>query len=244
MGKYPSIFQAEVFAICVCVGECLRRGTRGATIYILSDSQAALKALAAYNVTSGLVMECIDSLNRLGLHNSLTLGWVPSHEGHAGNERADCLANCGARRPFIGPEPFCGVPSGYIRERLKGWRESEFQAYWAQSSGQRQAKLFISPSGEKSRKLLSMTRGELRTVTGYLTGHCDLRYQLYKMGRSSTETCRFCELEPETSEHVLCRCPRLFDRRVRYFGDRVVTPSDVWDSLPGRIVGFVRSLNL
>lgn len=244
MGKYPSIFQAEVFAISVCVAECLRRGTRGATIYILSDSQAALRALAAYDVTSGLVMECIDSLNRLGLHNSLTLGWVPGHEGHEGNERADCLANCGARRPFIGPEPFCGVPAGYVREKVRQWRRSEFMTHWVQSSGQRQAKLFISPSGEKSRKLLSMTRSELRIVTGYLTGHCELRYQLFKQGRSSTDLCRFCELVPETSEHVLCECPRLSDRRVRYFGDHLVTPSDVWKCVPGRLVSFVRSLNL
>ena len=89
-----------------------------------------------------------------------------------------------------------------------------------------------------------MTRGELRTVTGYLKVHCGLRYQLYKMGPSSTDTCRFCELEPETSQHVLCKCPRLSDRRVRFFGDRIVTLSDVWNCSPGRIIGFVGSLNL
>ena len=169
MGKFPSIFQAEIFAICVCVGECLKRGTRRADIYILSDSQAALMALSNYEVTSALALDCIVSLNHLGTHNRVTLIWVPGHEGHMGNERADCLANCGARRPFIGPEPFCGVPFGYIREKVKNWGESEFATYGAQSAGQRQAKNFISISAGKSRKLMSLSTNELRIVTNFLT---------------------------------------------------------------------------
>ncbi|XP_065356129.1 uncharacterized protein LOC135950520 [Calliphora vicina] len=68
------------------------------------DSQAALRALSSYEVRSGVVMDCWTSLNELGAYNELTLCWVPGHEGHAGNERADCLANKGDRRSFIGPE--------------------------------------------------------------------------------------------------------------------------------------------
>ena len=141
-------------------------------------------------------------------------------------------------------EPFCSVPNGYIRERLRVWRESEFNTYWTHSLGQRQAERFISPSGGKSRRFLSLSRGELRTVTGYLTGHCGLKYQFYKMGLSSSELGRFCELGPETSEHILCKCPRLLGKWVSYFGDRITTPSDIWKCLPNRIIGFVRSLGL
>lgn len=61
MVKYPSIFQADFFAIFVCEGECLLKGKRGATIYILFVNQA----LVAYGMSSGLVRKCIDSLNRL-----------------------------------------------------------------------------------------------------------------------------------------------------------------------------------
>lgn len=35
IGKYSSFFQAEVFVICVCVGECLRMVARAVIIYIL-----------------------------------------------------------------------------------------------------------------------------------------------------------------------------------------------------------------
>ncbi|XP_036339813.1 uncharacterized protein LOC118749151 [Rhagoletis pomonella] len=44
MGAYPSIFQAEVYAISLCAEINLRRNYRNERILILSDSQAALKA--------------------------------------------------------------------------------------------------------------------------------------------------------------------------------------------------------
>ncbi len=43
--KYPSVFQAEVLAIDFCAKSIVENGIIGANIYILSDSQAALKAL-------------------------------------------------------------------------------------------------------------------------------------------------------------------------------------------------------
>ncbi|KAL7723822.1 hypothetical protein ACLKA6_002147 [Drosophila palustris] len=85
----PSIFQAEIHAIEVCAIECIRRRMQGATIFILSDSQAALKALQSFNITSKRVDNCLRQLDRLGKRNTLTVGWIPGHEGHAGNEIAD-----------------------------------------------------------------------------------------------------------------------------------------------------------
>ncbi|KAL7726497.1 hypothetical protein ACLKA6_001119 [Drosophila palustris] len=57
--------------------------------------------------------------------------------------------------------------------------------------------------------MVCLNKSDLRVLTGYLTGHCGLRYHLKKLNLSDTETCRFCALELETSEHVLCECPAL-----------------------------------
>ncbi|KAL7723284.1 hypothetical protein ACLKA6_013326 [Drosophila palustris] len=89
MGKTPSIFQAEIHAIEVCVTECTRRRMQAATIFILSESQAALKALQSFKITSKLVDNCLRLLDCLGETNTLTVGWIPGHEGHKGNEIAD-----------------------------------------------------------------------------------------------------------------------------------------------------------
>jgi hypothetical protein len=46
LGQYTTVFQAEVYAIKACAVENLDRN-----IYVLSDSQAAIKALGKHQVT-------------------------------------------------------------------------------------------------------------------------------------------------------------------------------------------------
>ncbi|XP_036341513.1 uncharacterized protein LOC118750890 [Rhagoletis pomonella] len=219
MGSYPTIFQAEIFAIEVCVRECLRRRTNGARINIMSDSQAALRALDSFKTTSRLVDSCKTLLNSLGAHNRVTLWWVPGHEGFEGNERADYLAKRGAQTRMHGPEPFCGTSIGYTAELLRSREESQIAAHWRKSKGMRQSKKFITPSKRNSERLRELSREGLRTITGYLTGHCKLRYHLNKMGLSVETDCRFCGLAEETSEHILCDCPRIMNSRLMHLGN-------------------------
>ena len=245
MGTTPTIFQAELFAIETCVRECLKRKTNGATIHIMSDSQAVLMALNATEIRSGLVDNCIKLLNDLGNKNTLTVEWIPGHEGYEGNERADCLAKRGAQRQFIGPEPFCALPKVHIKERLNLWEQKSFQNHWMNSNGQRQAKKFIIPSKKSSNKLLELGRNDIRILTGYFTGHCKLRYHLNKMGLSDTSLCRFCEMENETPEHILCECPKLGKRRQFHFGDHTIAPYRFWDCInPSKVLAYIKSLKM
>ena len=48
VGKYCTIFQAEIFAILSCAQRGIEQGYKNKHILILSDSQAALKALDSY----------------------------------------------------------------------------------------------------------------------------------------------------------------------------------------------------
>jgi len=109
VGRYTSIFQAEVCAIGRCAEINLQRNYRDKDISILSDSQAALKALSKAKITSKLVNEVRTALDKLGAVNKLTIRLVPGHNNIPGNELADNLARKGAENPLIGPEPFCGV---------------------------------------------------------------------------------------------------------------------------------------
>ena len=69
MGSFPSIFPAEVFAISRCVGINLQLNYRSESIAILSNSQAPLKAISAYEIKWLLVQECIERLSSLSERN-------------------------------------------------------------------------------------------------------------------------------------------------------------------------------
>ena len=96
MGNFPNICQAEMHAIERCAAINLNRGYVNRKIAILSDSQAAIRALSAYTVTSKLAWDCITRLNELGSRNQVTIYWVPGHRNIYGNEVADELARKGS----------------------------------------------------------------------------------------------------------------------------------------------------
>ena len=82
LGKYTSIFQAEVHAIEICVRKIMSSNPENRSINILSDSKAAL--LSAYfnpstEVKSKLVWDCIKLIKELSTGNvvMVTLIWVP-----------------------------------------------------------------------------------------------------------------------------------------------------------------------
>jgi ribonuclease HI len=93
-----------MYAINVCARICLTGGgNEGKHIYIMSDSQVALKALKAHTFKSKLGAKCLDVLKRLTLKSTVTLRWVPGQTGVEGNEIADQLANEDSENYFISP---------------------------------------------------------------------------------------------------------------------------------------------
>ncbi|XP_063379410.1 uncharacterized protein LOC134666190 [Cydia fagiglandana] len=143
MGNYATVFQAETFAIIACVHENIVRRTQGKNIYILSDSQAALKALEAPRVDSRLVYNGVQALNQLGRQNRVQLVWIPGHEGFIGNENADELARAGSASNLIGPEPFVGLSQGTITTAIKDHTKTKHQEEWDSLKGLKHAKLFM-----------------------------------------------------------------------------------------------------
>ncbi|XP_050335810.1 uncharacterized protein LOC126762809 [Bactrocera neohumeralis] len=143
MGCFPSIFQAEVLAISQCAEINLSRNYRNQRIAILSDSQAALKAISSYETKSLLVEECIGRLNRLSLCNRVHLIWVPGHKGVEGNEKADELARTAAASKMWGPEPSVAVGPHTLKELLRTEEREDRERHWRQAAGMRHAKLLL-----------------------------------------------------------------------------------------------------
>ena len=242
MGQWPTVFQAEVQAILECSEICLRRKYRHSNICMMSDSQAALKALKSATCTSKLVWECVQSLQTLGCNNQVDLYWVPGHCGIDGNERADELARLGSSHQFIGPEPFCGLSACSLRMELKAWETLKVESNWTNTFIGRQSKRFITPNVSMTRKILDLSKKDLSTYTGLITGHCPSRYHLKVMKKLQDDTCRVCGMEKEDSEHLLCRCPAIFIKRYKFFERGLLEPSEIWRTNPSTVVRFIRSI--
>ncbi|XP_017473760.1 PREDICTED: uncharacterized protein LOC108364547 [Rhagoletis zephyria] len=245
LGKYPSIFQAEVFAIDICAEVILQRQPRKQHIVICSDSQAALRAVSSCEINSRLVWECVKRLNALGELNTVQLMWVPGHTGVQGNEDADKLAREAAATRPIGPEPFLAVGPHTIREELRIEERNLIRTHWKNTPGLRQAKeLLGSYNPRRSRELITLNKTNLRFITGLLTGHCRLRAHMHTLGISADDSCRYCDRVPETPRHIILECDAVSRRRQTHLGKLWPEASDIHSLQPSKLLGFIRALGL
>ena len=133
LGKYATITQAEIHAIELCALNILKKELKHKNIFILTDSQASLKAFSSNIINSKLVLNCVKLLKEVSNNNTITLTWVPGHSDIHGNEEADKLAKKGADEDFIGPEPFCGISLKTFKLENKKWLSDQANQFWQTS---------------------------------------------------------------------------------------------------------------
>jgi ribonuclease HI len=125
LGRYATVFQAEIYAILVCAREIQSHGRPGKSVSICSDRQAALKSLQVVR-TSPLVQQCQKALNDISARHTVGLYWVPGHAGVSGNEIADDLARGISALKFVGPEPALGDSRQDMRRRIRCWLVNQY----------------------------------------------------------------------------------------------------------------------
>ncbi|KAJ8944567.1 hypothetical protein NQ318_015735 [Aromia moschata] len=145
---------AEITVISACAQEMTRRSHTNKRIQIISDSQAAPKALGAVEIHSQVVKDHMDSLTKLAEHNSITLKWMRGHQGHEGNEKADFLAKKGVEVPLIGPEPTCGLAYRTARRVMKDLLREKHISHWAKVPGLRHSRKGVGEEEETSLHIL------------------------------------------------------------------------------------------
>jgi hypothetical protein len=114
--KYTTVVQAEVYVIKAWAMEYLDRNYKNRNIYILLDSQAAIKALDNYQINLKLLWDCHQSLLKLAKHNRVQLILVIE-----GNETTDQLAKLGAECPLIGSELALGISAEISKKAVRDW---------------------------------------------------------------------------------------------------------------------------
>lgn len=244
LGRYTTVFQAEIYAIQACAQKSLEKGYKDKNLLILSDSQAALKALDSHQYNSKLVWDCLQTLQTLSQRNSVVLGWVPGHQGIEGNERADQLAKRGVTTLHYGPEPFCGISKLQARTEVMEKTRKEHHKRW-NSSGQSLCKHIVRESNDTfTRSLLHLSRSRIRRAVGLITGHGHFKKHLRTVGIIHGDiSCRLCGQQEETAKHLLLECEALGRTRHQVFGTSVL--DKLKDPIPGKgVIELIKSKEL
>jgi len=110
-----------------CVIENTEEGNTGRNIYILSNSQVAIKALDSFQKNSTSVWGYHQFWVKLAEHKSIQLVWVPRHMGMDENETAEKLT-----RPVSSPlvketEPALGISAKVARGTIRDWMSRKYE---------------------------------------------------------------------------------------------------------------------
>ncbi len=62
-----------------------------------------------------------------------------------------------------------------------------------------------------------LSNKDLSTVIQVITGHNHLKYHEFKVGRSKSNTCRFCKTEHKEFIYLECNCPALAKEHIETF---------------------------
>lgn len=239
LGKHCTVFQTEVYAISAAAHLLLQSENTGKPVKILSDSQAAVRALWSNRTISNNVADCRKILGELSRNRQVTLTWIPGHCNFMGNEEADKLARKGSVTKMIGPEPAMGIASSTRRTAVLDRVHKEHLKRWQNFTIGRQAReLFAEPCRKAEEFFLRNSKIRTRNLTKILSGHC-LRKHLHKIGVIDSPLCRGCGEKEETVKHFLGECPSLSWKRLHTLGELFLTSKKIRDSSLDDISTFV-----
>jgi hypothetical protein len=97
----------------------------------------------------------------------------------------------------------------------------------------------------RAEDLLKLRRHQLKMAVAILTGHAPVRRHLYTMGLCDADpTCRFCRMEAETVQHIICCCEALARQRYNVFGKLFAEPEDISTASVRDLCVYIRGTGL
>jgi ribonuclease HI len=211
---------------------------------VMTDGLAVLSAMQGGSRMTPLVAQVVDKARE-----GISFVYIPAHQGHAGNEKADELAKAAVEE---GVRVEVQVPRGYTKglARERTWRlwAAEWEAMRAENEAKgegerRRTYLEFAPTLEDLKAGVWDKKVDAR-VLQLVSGHCNLGEYLHRFGRRETPECALCGVEAETVAHYLLRCRR-WDRERNEIMD-LVKRDDETASLRGllqevdRLARFVK----
>ena len=234
--EYITVFQAEAIALIEATKYILKKGPSKENIHFYTDSQALIKTLESKKNDKPIIANCLNLLNSLAKHNSVTINWIPGHKGHEGNETADQLAKLGAQlKPPSLDKHFISInkvndiiTKHFIKSKLISWKHTSISKRATEITN-----ILLEQTGFNTNKMakaiLKCNKNEITSLVKTISGKNCMNYNLYNIGYSYTKDCEYCspeeeekenfkEYEEETAAHILCDCPAFTNTRQQIYG--------------------------
>ena len=180
----------------------LERGLKAAgeqpKVLLLADSKAAIQAVNSAGKTgkartralAALGKEIYRRLEAYG-QGAVAIGWVKSHIGVEGNEKADEAAKLGASKDTGGE-----VTEGGVTQAMRELRKENRRA-------------------DGILCVADWDRHAATTYSHLRTGKRDLQTWRFRLGKGTSPICKNCGTTEETGEHIVFQCPKWEDWRVK-----------------------------
>ena len=90
-----------------------------------------------------------------------------------------------------------------------------------------------------------MNRHQLKLVVAILIGHAPVRGHLRTTGLFDRDpSCRFCGMETETIQQLVCRCEVLSRQHYNVFAELIIEPKDICTATVRDLCLFIRDTGL
>jgi hypothetical protein len=177
---------------------------------IVTDSLSSIQAIQSRKIsyhTHPGIHECKQKL--FDLKNTgrvVTLMWVPSHVGIAGNEKADLEARRGAlSTDESGSQPIACDHFPLTKTLMK----EKWQSDWdSKDTGRFTHSIFPIVRLKAWFEGYNMDRNTITTISRMMSGHCGVKAHLRRFGIVDSDIC-VCLEDYETIDHIIWYCPRL-----------------------------------
>jgi ribonuclease HI len=247
LGTMATVFQAEIFAIGQSAHHLILNKdmlTNISKVDIITDSKSALQALDNVCTPSKLIMDCMQTLDKLQELVEVSIHWTKAHVGYEGNERADILAKEGTSKISFQVEPILPVPKSWIRRKTQQYLQNEWTSRWTSTCEARQTKIFFpQPNPKLSKKLMRYDRPTCAKLFRWTTGHSFHRYHNHITSPLvfDNPTCRACNEAREETNHLFAHCLSLAPIRMKLWGKPCLDKDFSWT--PAQLLDLIEEVD-